>query len=53
MFFNAGYLSTHNAKDPTLIPGLGNGRKIKYFMHQGKNGLAFVEVLLARKVYFR
>jgi hypothetical protein len=21
-------------------------------MHQGKNGLAFVEVLLARKVYF-
>jgi hypothetical protein len=22
-------------------------------MHQGKNGLAFVEVLLARKVYFR
>jgi hypothetical protein len=22
-------------------------------MHQGKNGLAFVEVLLARKIYFR
>jgi hypothetical protein len=22
-------------------------------MHQGKNGLAFIEVLLARKVYFR
>jgi hypothetical protein len=21
-------------------------------MHQGKNGLAFVEVLLARKIYF-
>jgi hypothetical protein len=22
-------------------------------MHQGKNGLAFVKVLLARKIYFR
>jgi hypothetical protein len=22
-------------------------------MHQGENGLAFVEVLLARKIYFR
>jgi hypothetical protein len=22
-------------------------------MHQGKNGLAFVEVLLAQKIYFR
>jgi len=22
-------------------------------MHQGKNGLAFVEALLARKIYFR
>jgi hypothetical protein len=26
-FFNEGYLSSHNAKDPTLIPGLGSGRK--------------------------
>jgi hypothetical protein len=47
MFFNAGYLSTHNAKDPTLNPGLGSGRKNRHFMHQGKNGLAFIEVLLA------
>jgi hypothetical protein len=27
IFFNAGHLSTHNAKDPTLIPGLGSGKK--------------------------
>jgi hypothetical protein len=27
MFVNAGYLSTHNAKDPSLNPGLGSGRK--------------------------
>jgi hypothetical protein len=27
MFVNAGYLSAHNAKDPSLIPGLGSGRK--------------------------
>jgi hypothetical protein len=52
MFVNAGYLSAHNAKDPSLIPGLGSGRKSRYFIHQGKNGLAFVEVLLARKIYF-
>jgi hypothetical protein len=25
--FNAGYLSSHNSKDPTLIPGLGSGRE--------------------------
>jgi hypothetical protein len=27
MFVNAGYLSSHNAKDPSLILGLGSGRK--------------------------
>jgi hypothetical protein len=27
MFFNAGYLSTHNANDPSLNPDLGSGRK--------------------------
>jgi hypothetical protein len=52
MFVNADYLSAHNAKDPSLNPGLGSGRKNMQFMHQGKNGLAFIEVLLAQKVYF-
>jgi hypothetical protein len=27
MFANAGYLSAHNAKDPSLNPGLGSGRE--------------------------
>jgi hypothetical protein len=27
MFVNAGYLSTHNAKDPPRNPDLGSGRK--------------------------
>jgi hypothetical protein len=27
MFVNAGYLSAHNAKDPSLNPGLDSGRK--------------------------
>jgi hypothetical protein len=27
MFVNAGYLSAHNAKVPSLNPGLGSGRK--------------------------
>jgi hypothetical protein len=27
MCVNADYLSAHNAKDPSLIPGLGSGRK--------------------------
>jgi hypothetical protein len=27
MFVNAGHLSSHNAKDPSLIPVLGSGRK--------------------------
>jgi hypothetical protein len=27
MFVNAGYLFAHNAKDPSLNPGLGSGRK--------------------------
>jgi hypothetical protein len=27
MFVNAGYLSTHNAKDPSLNPGLRSGRE--------------------------
>jgi hypothetical protein len=51
MFVNAGYFSAHNAKDSSLNPGLGSGRKNRLFMHQGKNGLAFVEALLAQKIY--
>jgi hypothetical protein len=52
MFVNAGYLSAHNVKGPFLNPGLGSGRKNRQFMHQGKNGLAFVEAFLAQKIYF-
>ena len=52
MFVNASYLSAHNANVPTLNPGLGSGRKNRYFMHQGKDGLAFVEAFLAQEIYF-
>jgi hypothetical protein len=53
MFVNAGYLSAHNANIPSLNPGLGSGRKNRYIMHQGKDGLAFVEAFLAQKIYLR
>ena len=36
-----------------IAPGLGSGRENRKFMHQGKDGLAFVEAFLAQKTYFR
>jgi hypothetical protein len=51
MFVNAGYLSAHNANIPSLNLGLGSGRKNRQIMHQGKDGLAFVEAFLAQKIY--
>jgi hypothetical protein len=52
VYVNAGHLSLIMQYSP-IIPGLGSGRENRYFMHQGKDGLAFVEAFLAQKIYFR
>jgi hypothetical protein len=52
VYVNAGHLSLTMQYSPR-IPGLGSGRENRKFMHQGKDGLAFVEAFLAQKIYFR